>query len=86
MNSRMPQSSGHVGLKVVRTLEAAERSLKNGGMPESVLWSPAVAPCSELGKEEKRVPGLDEPVLPVEEWPEVELPTKEELGHERVAA
>jgi predicted dehydrogenase len=86
MNGETPQSSGEVGLKVVRTLEAAERSLRNGGMPESVLWSPAVAPCSELGKEEKRVPGLDGPGLPVEEWPDVDLPTKEEMSHERVAA
>jgi predicted dehydrogenase len=86
INGTTPQSSGLVGLKVVRTLEAAERSLRNGGMAESVLWSPAVAPCAELGGEERLGPGLDGPVLPVEEWPDEEPKTKEELNRERIAA
>jgi predicted dehydrogenase len=33
-----PRSSGRVGLKVVRVLEAAHRSLLNGGMREEILW------------------------------------------------
>jgi predicted dehydrogenase len=33
-----PRSSGRVGLKVVRVLEAAQRSLLNGGMREEILW------------------------------------------------
>jgi len=33
-----PRSSGKVGLKVVKVLEAAQRSLLNGGMRETVLW------------------------------------------------
>ncbi len=37
-NRTEPQSSGRVGLKVVRVLEAAERSLQNGGMREMISW------------------------------------------------
>jgi len=33
-----PRSSGRVGLKVVKVLEAAQRSLLNGGMREAILW------------------------------------------------
>lgn len=33
-----PRSSGKVGLKVVRVLEAAQKSLLNGGMREDILW------------------------------------------------
>jgi predicted dehydrogenase len=33
-----PRSSGKVGLRVVRVLEAAQRSLLNGGMREDILW------------------------------------------------
>lgn len=33
-----PRSSGRVGLKVVKVLEAAQRSLLNGGVQEKVLW------------------------------------------------
>lgn len=33
-----PRSSGKVGLKVVRVLEAAQKSLLNGGMQETIPW------------------------------------------------
>ena len=33
-----PQSCGWTGLKVVRVLEAAERSLYYGGLPEAISW------------------------------------------------
>jgi predicted dehydrogenase len=33
-----PRSNGHLGLKVVQTLEAAQRSLDNGGTKESIQW------------------------------------------------
>ena len=33
-----PQSCGRTGLKVVRVLEAAERSLYYGGLPEAISW------------------------------------------------
>lgn len=33
-----PQSCGRTGLKVVRVLEAAERSLYYGGVPEAICW------------------------------------------------
>jgi predicted dehydrogenase len=33
-----PRSSGKVGLKVVRVLEAAQKSLLNGGMREDIPW------------------------------------------------
>lgn len=33
-----PRSSGTVGLKVVKVLEAAQRSLLNGGVREEILW------------------------------------------------
>lgn len=35
---KAPQSDGRVGLKVVRVLEAAERSLRRGGIPEFLTW------------------------------------------------
>jgi predicted dehydrogenase len=35
-HQRVPRSDGNVGLQVVRILEAAQRSLQNGGMPESL--------------------------------------------------
>jgi predicted dehydrogenase len=34
LEGKTPQSDGRVGLKVVRVLEAAERSLRRGGIPE----------------------------------------------------
>jgi predicted dehydrogenase len=33
-----PRSGGHAGLKVVKVLEAAQRSLVNGGIRESITW------------------------------------------------
>lgn len=33
-----PRSSGRVGLKVVKVLEAADRSLLNGGTKERIRW------------------------------------------------
>jgi predicted dehydrogenase len=33
-----PRSSSRVGLRVVKVLEAAQRSLLNGGMQEKILW------------------------------------------------
>jgi predicted dehydrogenase len=36
-----PQSCGRVGLKVVKLLEAAERSLQNSGMLEMISWEEA---------------------------------------------
>jgi predicted dehydrogenase len=36
-NGQEPRSSGRVGLKVVKVLEMAERSLRNGGVPERIL-------------------------------------------------
>jgi predicted dehydrogenase len=33
-----PRSSGRVGLKIVKVLEAAQQSLVNGGVQESIVW------------------------------------------------
>ncbi len=33
-----PRSSGKVGLKVVRVLESAQKSLLNGGLRETIVW------------------------------------------------
>ncbi len=38
VKGKRPQSDGRVGLKVVRVLEAAERSLRRGGIPEFLTW------------------------------------------------
>ncbi|MDD3827659.1 MAG: Gfo/Idh/MocA family oxidoreductase [Anaerolineae bacterium] len=38
LEEKAPQSDGRVGLKVVRVLEAAERSLRRGGIPEFLTW------------------------------------------------
>ena len=40
VNGTKPQSSGEVGLKVVQVLEAAQRSLYYGGMPEVIRDHP----------------------------------------------
>ena len=37
---KKPQSCGVVGLKVIRVLEAAERSMYHSGVPEIIDWSP----------------------------------------------
>jgi predicted dehydrogenase len=37
-NGCRPQSDGYVGLKVVRVLEAADRSLRDGGCPQPLVW------------------------------------------------
>jgi predicted dehydrogenase len=37
-DSKEPRSNGKVGLKVVRVLEAAQRSLLNSGLREKILW------------------------------------------------
>jgi predicted dehydrogenase len=36
VNGTKPQSCGRVGLKVIRVLEAAQRSLYYGGVPQSI--------------------------------------------------
>jgi predicted dehydrogenase len=36
--SRRPRSDGEVGLKVVKILESAEKSLMGGGMSEPIVW------------------------------------------------
>jgi len=38
LHNRQPQSDGEVGLKVVKVLESAERSLLNGGTREPIVW------------------------------------------------
>lgn len=38
LNGRRPRSDGEVGLKVVKILESAEKSLLNGGMREPIVW------------------------------------------------
>ncbi|RME41921.1 MAG: gfo/Idh/MocA family oxidoreductase [Chloroflexi bacterium] len=38
LHGRQPQSDGEVGLKVVKVLESAEKSLLNGGMREPIRW------------------------------------------------
>jgi len=38
LHGRKPRSSGEIGLKVVKILESAEKSLLNGGMREPVVW------------------------------------------------
>ncbi len=38
LHNRRPQSDGEVGLKVVKVLESAEKSLLNGGMREPIVW------------------------------------------------
>ena len=40
VNGTRPQSCGRVGLNVVQVLEAAQRSLYFGGMPEVIAWDP----------------------------------------------
>ena len=40
LTGRRPQSDAESGLQVVRILEAAERSLKNGGHLETLEWEP----------------------------------------------
>lgn len=42
VQGRRPQSDGEAGLHVVRVLEAAERSLQNGGVLEYLEWDPAL--------------------------------------------
>ena len=37
-NGRVPRSDGRVGLQVVKILEGAQRSLRNGGMLETLSW------------------------------------------------
>lgn len=37
-DGKEPRSSGRVGLKVVKVLEAAQHSLVNGGVQESIAW------------------------------------------------
>lgn len=48
-SGRTPRSSGEVGLKVVKILEAADRSLQNGGQIVSVAWADAEATQEEHG-------------------------------------
>ncbi|RPJ39767.1 MAG: gfo/Idh/MocA family oxidoreductase [Planctomycetaceae bacterium] len=60
LENRAPQSDGRVGLKVVRVLEAAERSLLRGGIPEFLAWyepisSSDVEPSRRWRFEEERV-------------------------------
>lgn len=38
LDHRCPKSNGHVGLKVVKVLETAQKSLSNGGMEEKIGW------------------------------------------------
>jgi predicted dehydrogenase len=38
LHSRRPRSDGEVGLKVVKILESAEKSLMGGGMSEPIVW------------------------------------------------
>ncbi len=38
IEGRQPRSDGHAGLKVVKVLESADKSLHNGGGPEPVIW------------------------------------------------
>jgi predicted dehydrogenase len=38
LHGRRPRSDGEVGLKVVKILESAEKSLLNGGMREPIMW------------------------------------------------
>jgi predicted dehydrogenase len=44
MENGTPGVDGYSGLRVVRVLEAAERSLLNGGRPESLSWEAEPAP------------------------------------------
>lgn len=44
VNGTRPQSCGRVGLKVIRVLEAAQRSLYYGGVPESITWAAEETP------------------------------------------
>jgi predicted dehydrogenase len=44
-SGRKPKTDGRSGLRVVRVLEAAERSLSRGGLPERLTWdAPDAAP------------------------------------------
>lgn len=38
LNGTQPQSNGQVGYQVVRVLEAAENSLRSGGLPQELDW------------------------------------------------
>jgi predicted dehydrogenase len=38
LHGRRPRSDGEVGLKVVKILESAEKSLRNGGLREPIEW------------------------------------------------
>ncbi|MGD9047610.1 MAG: Gfo/Idh/MocA family oxidoreductase [Anaerolineae bacterium] len=55
-----PMSCGLTGLRVVRVLEAAERSLYSGGMPEAISWD---------GKVVRRGRPLGQPMLALEPEP-----------------
>ena len=43
-----PRADGLSGLRVVRVLEAAERSLENGGRPEALVWTGAAESPSRV--------------------------------------
>jgi predicted dehydrogenase len=38
LNNQRPRSSGEVGLRVIKVLESAEKSLLNGGLREAIIW------------------------------------------------
>jgi predicted dehydrogenase len=49
-HNRTPRSDGRVGLNVVRVLEAAQRSLKNGGASQDVILDKQGALCLAMGQ------------------------------------
>lgn len=51
-----PLTCGRNGLKVIRVLEAAQRSLHHGGAPEVITLDMEETPCSPLLEPEPRVP------------------------------
>lgn len=49
LTGRKPQSNGYCGLQVVKVLEAAERSLRNGGHLETLEWDAEPVAASRGG-------------------------------------
>jgi predicted dehydrogenase len=84
VNGTTPESSGRAGWKVVRVLEAAQRSLYYGGLPQEIDWAadedePTEFPGRRWSRWRSAGPVADCPV-PVDE------PAQEEADLEKITA
>jgi predicted dehydrogenase len=75
VNHTCPQSCGRTGLKVVHVLEAAQRSLHNGGLPIEVAWDGDMA--LQLPMDDQDTSGR----VPIQ----TDSPEEEEPSHEAAA-